>query len=255
MTFQNSILAGTTLVRESISSEGFVSGSTGWSIERDGDAEFNDVAVRGTVSISDSGGTMDLNVDILGQPRIEFTTPNGDQYQITADNVSMDIGALDNFAGDSSIHIVDGEGIVFRSAITGAPSMLFDYDTGYIFHGVYSPWTLNTWTNATLTNSWSTVGVTAFFPPSYKKSPDGFVKLRGVAANGTITNGTSVFTLPVGYRPTERIQLPLTLNAGTTLTAVCQVMEIGHASAGQVQIYGVPAGNAIGFDGLEFPLV
>jgi hypothetical protein len=81
------------------------------------------------------------------------------------------------------------------------------------------------------------------------------VKLRGVAANGTNANGTTVFTLPVGFRPTERIQLPLTLNAGTTLTAVCQVMEVGHASAGQVQIYGVPGGNAIGFDGLEFPIV
>lgn len=253
MTFQNSILAGTTLVREAISSEGFVAGSSGWSIERDGDAEFNDVTVRGTVSISDSGGTMDLNVDILGQPRIEFTTPNNDQYQITADNVSMDIGALDNFAGDSSIHIVDGEGIVFRAA-GGGQSVYFDYDTGYLFTGIYSPWAPETWVNVGLVNGWNYTGVTAFDEVGYKRSPDGRLWFRGATVAGTKTDGTRLFTLPVGRRPAQRKQLAISTDTNG-ITAKVQVMEIGHANAGEVQVYHMGAAGALVFDGLSFELV
>lgn len=53
MTFGNSILAGTKLVRDAIMSENYVSGISGWIIERNGDAEFNNVTVRGNV-ISES---------------------------------------------------------------------------------------------------------------------------------------------------------------------------------------------------------
>lgn len=56
MTFRNSILAGTTLVRNAIQSEGFVSGSVGWRITRDGNAEFNDGTFRGTVTITNPSG-------------------------------------------------------------------------------------------------------------------------------------------------------------------------------------------------------
>lgn len=47
MTFNNSIIAGETLVRTAVQSEGFVAGASGWRIERDGDAEFSNVTVRG----------------------------------------------------------------------------------------------------------------------------------------------------------------------------------------------------------------
>lgn len=50
MTFSNSILSGETLVREAIQSEGFQSGVQGWRIERDGDAEFQDIIARGDIT-------------------------------------------------------------------------------------------------------------------------------------------------------------------------------------------------------------
>lgn len=49
MPFMNPILAGEELIRSAMRSEGFVAGVSGWSVQRDGDAEFNDVTFRGTL--------------------------------------------------------------------------------------------------------------------------------------------------------------------------------------------------------------
>ena len=45
-----------TLVRTAMQSLGFLSGSTGWQIKRDGNAEFNQVIIRGSVLIGPIGG-------------------------------------------------------------------------------------------------------------------------------------------------------------------------------------------------------
>lgn len=55
MEFSNGIVGGSDeLVRDGIQSRGFVSGSTGWRIARDGSAEFNNVTVRGSFQIGNS---------------------------------------------------------------------------------------------------------------------------------------------------------------------------------------------------------
>lgn len=50
MSFNNPILAGETLVRTGMKSENFQSGLQGWRVDRNGDAEFNDVYIRGSTS-------------------------------------------------------------------------------------------------------------------------------------------------------------------------------------------------------------
>lgn len=50
MPFTDPIVADTTLVRDAIQSPDYISGSTGWTINRDGTAEFNNVTVRGTIT-------------------------------------------------------------------------------------------------------------------------------------------------------------------------------------------------------------
>lgn len=50
--FINPLTAGTVLVRSDIRSQNFVSGSAGWIIEADGDAEFNSVIIRGGTVVS-----------------------------------------------------------------------------------------------------------------------------------------------------------------------------------------------------------
>lgn len=48
MTFSNPIVGGTTLIRPAIQSPNYSAGVAGWSINKDGTAEFNNVVIRGT---------------------------------------------------------------------------------------------------------------------------------------------------------------------------------------------------------------
>lgn len=55
LAFTNSIVAGTKLVRQSIQSPNFVTGVSGWSINKDGSAEFLDLEIRGEFSTGPNG--------------------------------------------------------------------------------------------------------------------------------------------------------------------------------------------------------
>ncbi len=58
MTFTDPILGGeSVLVRQAIRSADYVPGVSGWSINRDGSAEFNDVTVRGELYVTDPDGS------------------------------------------------------------------------------------------------------------------------------------------------------------------------------------------------------
>lgn len=50
--FENPLTAGTVLVREQIQSQNYAEGSAGWVIKANGDAEFNDVVIRGGTVVS-----------------------------------------------------------------------------------------------------------------------------------------------------------------------------------------------------------
>lgn len=209
MTFNNSILSGETLVRESIQSEGFVAGSNGWRIERDGDAEFNDVDIRGSLEVSGSGGTLEINTDILGIPHIIFTESGGDEYEIRADSNSLDIGQLDNFADQTSMHFVENEGLAIRSGNTGAPSALWDVDDGFWKFGSFAPWAPIDWVAVTLLNTFTgTV--------EYKKLPTGEVIFRGAVAGAAGDNvvGRDIFQMPAGYRPLTTARWETATGAG-----------------------------------------
>lgn len=51
MPFSNPIVGGTVLIRPAIKSPNFITGVSGWSINKEGSAEFNDVVIRGSVNI------------------------------------------------------------------------------------------------------------------------------------------------------------------------------------------------------------
>lgn len=70
MPFQNNVVAGTTLVRDAIKSPNYVAGVSGWSINKVGSAEFNDITVRG--SLVASNGTDSVVVTNTSNPRIQF---------------------------------------------------------------------------------------------------------------------------------------------------------------------------------------
>jgi hypothetical protein len=78
MSFTQPLDALGRLVREFLESEGFVSGVEGWRISRDGNAEFNDVTLRGTWLLSAPDGSV-----IRGQNgKITLTSATGDVFTI-----------------------------------------------------------------------------------------------------------------------------------------------------------------------------
>lgn len=81
MTFTDPVVAGTTLIRAAIRSPDYVPGVSGWSINRDGSAEFNDAVFRGEVLVRGSNGGYiqiwndggDASIDLMPDDEPGFT--------------------------------------------------------------------------------------------------------------------------------------------------------------------------------------
>lgn len=67
MTFNDPVVAGDELIREAIRSADYSPGTSGWRIAADGDAEFNDVTVRGSVHVTDPATqtSVDIYTDVV----------------------------------------------------------------------------------------------------------------------------------------------------------------------------------------------
>jgi hypothetical protein len=79
MPFTNPVVGGTTLIRPAIHSPDYVAGVSGWSINKDGTAEFNDVNIRGDAQ-SDNyvAGVSGWKLDHLGNAEFNDVTIRGD---------------------------------------------------------------------------------------------------------------------------------------------------------------------------------
>lgn len=97
---------------------------------------------------------------------------------------------------------------------------------------------------ATLQNSWVNFG-SSFEVAAYMKDKQGFVHVVGCVKSGTMTNGTTLLTLPSGFRPTQIILRPL-FNAGAG--AILQI----DPTLGTVDLYGVTTNAQVTFD-FSFP--
>ena len=111
--------------------------------------------------------------------------------------------------------------------------------------------------NGTSLSAITWTAVTTFFngfsqsgfgePCAFTKDSRGFVYLRGKARNGT--EGTVIFILPVGFRPTQ----PVETITGNGTTAFCTIII---DTSGNVRLQG--NGNYIGiatFDGIVFSTI
>lgn len=65
---------------------------------------------------------------------------------------------------------------------------------------------LGNWQAPTFTNGWSNYG-SGFQALQYTRDNSGLVHIRGVVTGGA--SGTSIFTLPVGYRPVSDVAIPV----------------------------------------------
>lgn len=98
--------------------------------------------------------------------------------------------------------------------------------------GSFFPSSYSSWTNLPLSNGW-VVYSGSFTPPSYTKTADGVVTVRGLIKSGTVTAGTVLANLPVGYRPAER-----QIYTGNALDAYSRIDVLAN---GDIQLR---AGNA-----------
>jgi hypothetical protein len=77
MTFSNPIVGGTTLIRKAIKSPNYVAGVSGWTINVDGTAEFNNVTVRGDLLVTSTSGSSIHAFATNTTAEIDFQPPSG----------------------------------------------------------------------------------------------------------------------------------------------------------------------------------
>lgn len=116
MPFRNSILAGTTLVREAIQSQNYEGGVSGWIIRSDGTAEFADLTIR---SSDGSGASVEIE-----NGKAVFTAANGWQIIIDPTNVLPIIYFLD--ASGDEMASINASGVEDQAALVLASGPFSD---------------------------------------------------------------------------------------------------------------------------------
>lgn len=104
------------------------------------------------------------------------------------------------------------------------------------------------WIEPTLLNGWITWN-TNYSVPAYRLSISGQVQFVGRIKSGTMTDGTTLFTITAGSgcRPPKTRSL-MTMQGNNTPA------EIYVLPTGEVQIWGVTHNNSLFLDGLDFPV-
>lgn len=108
-------------------------------------------------------------------------------------------------------------------------------------------WLPEDWTDATLGNLWVAYGA-GFNNVGYRLNFEGRLCLRGVCKDGTLADGTLLFTLPAGYRPSSNKMTPIASDSTS-------MSHIVIGTGGTVNIYGMTAfATYLSLDGIEFEL-
>lgn len=133
----------------------------------------------------------------------------------------------------------------FRDSMQDIADQLRDY-----INASLATKTQEAWTAPTLVNSWVPTTNVNYESPGYMKDQMGFVHLKGTIESGITTTGTTIFTLPVGYRPAKYVAFPAISSAdGSSFT----VFRITIRSNGEVVIGSSGVGsNVMHLDGITF---
>lgn len=204
---------------------------------------------------------------------------NNQSFQLGPNNFEIDehsqlvmIGALYEFVADGSVFQAFGNAVGVNgqwelsvgTSANGPHLGLVDLNTGKSVHlelvpvtgelvtdqviraGTTFPAVAETWHNATLSNGWANIAGLDVL--AVRKQPDDFVLFQGIIGSGTVTDGTIVGTIPVGYRPSKAKAFGVA--AGGTANPRIRVN-----TDGTLQIFGsVTAGQSISFEGCGYAL-
>ena len=247
MAFANSILAGTALVREAINSPNFVTGVSGWSVNKDGTAEFSNMTARGSVLATDPNNPDRYAYVRAGSLGVVQVPPDDYlQSELTPNLLSFE----DVSTGTMYFTYNSGSGVHLRIAGKHGVSILHSDPRGFLRWNEDS---INTdpeeWTDATLANGWTNHGA-PYANVGYLMGPDGFVHLRGACRNGTSASGTRLFTLPVNYRPTEENIIPIQSDSAVSVQSRIQI-----TTTGDVNVYDIGGNVGLRFHGMLFATI
>jgi hypothetical protein len=283
--FSNPIAGGGgALIRPSIHSPDFVAGSAGWSINKDGTAEFNGITVRGTIIL----GNGTTNTIILDDTRnaifvydntgalVESVAPSpgtdslGNDYVagmasylpgtpgLTSNLIAglLGIGTGSSVANTTPFEIFGGTGggaandqpyaVLISPADSGVPTRItsqiemfgedaaqareplirmrqagFLVDMDVLIQGTlkYSFPGATNWAEIWHTvggvgepafaAGWSNAGA-PFAGLNFRHTANNTVALAGVVTRGAVAAPSTIFTLPVGYRPNRSVPIIVT---------------------------------------------
>lgn len=122
--------------------------------------------------------------------------------------------------------------------------------------------TIGVWQQLTLQNKWDTTGTNASFRQGlwWMPLPDGTVRLSGSIANGTTAGGTTLATLPAGFRPISAVRfmglayLNNLVNGSPWATGVYLVNGNGDIQVQFLPALGSGNGTFVSFDGTSFSI-
>jgi len=103
------------------------------------------------------------------------------------------------------------------------------------------------WTPLPLANGWTNYGA-GYAPAQYVRLPSGLVVVQGLIAPGTLTDGTTVATLPASYRPAASLEF---LTKTSTTTQSFTVFDV--LTSGALNIYHAAGAVNVALFGISFP--
>jgi len=158
-----------------------------------------------------------------GLPNVTRATLYGDIIRLSEQD------AVNGFDVTLDATGIDIAGVLkFGNFFAAGPSFFAAGEEGWI-----APTLLNSWVDYAA--GWTAAG--------YRLDPDGYVTIRGLVKNGTLN--TTIFTLPVGYRPPAHELFEVGMNANGR-------SRIDVNSNGNVSTSGATSNAYQGLSGIRF---
>lgn len=227
----------------------------------------------GRLSLWTAGGKDVLNITRGGDVGIGVTEPqsklqivggtdaelNGGGFLIigslTQANIAIDNNEIiaRNNGSESTLHMqANGGDIYIHSKQAGTEFVV--KDNGNVGIGTNSPSAKlhvtggttylqqQDWQSVSFTNGWGNYG-SSYNTAGYFKDSQGIVHLKGLVKGGTIGGSSTIFTLPVGYRPAKR-ELQIVASHPNGSVGRCDILSNGqvlayHGNSGWFSLDGI----------------
>ncbi|KOS04162.1 hypothetical protein [Paenibacillus polymyxa] len=215
------------------------------------EAQTGDVAVRTDLSKSFilrvNDPTVLSNWQELLTPMSPVQSVSGKTGVVTLTKSDVGLGNVTNESKTTMFTNPDLTGVPTAPTAATATNTTQIATTAYVKAQGYITAGSTGWAAVTFANSWTSyTGRTV----GYIKKTDGIVHIRGSITGGTVTNGTTIFTLPAGFRPTQNMSFVVAFSKGDGTYGTGAVVV---AVNGTVYVDGITNNTLIPLDSIIFP--